>query len=99
MTAGDVVNGMSSANSILDFQPASGVECIIRDWYSSNSGESPNLAGLYDSTSGAYAVCTFAGAGGVQAYSRIIFITNTRYLRLRAAGAGHYNGYSGLQIK
>lgn len=97
MTVGDVVSGISGDNTILDFQPSSGVECVIVDWYSDNSGESPNMAGLTNGTQ--YVLCVFGGAATVGAYVRRIFVNNTRYLRIRAGGAGKYSGYSGVQTK
>ena len=91
MAIGDVVNGMSPISTILDFQPAAGVECMISDVSDSVNGHS-----LYDGvtlgTSRKY-------LNGVQMSGAMkMFINHTNYLRL-IASAGNHNWFTGIQIK
>lgn len=96
MAKGDVVNGISAAATILDFQPASGVECVVRPHINANSVSSV-YAQLYNGTT----------ASDIQPHSTVfnysqmispIYINNTRYLRIPALTAGS-SSYSGIQTK
>jgi len=94
MAVGDVVNGISGANAILDFQPAAGVECVITCTWGLLAGGQPLL---YNGSNQTNAVNT---ATESPLYWNVkIFINNTNYLRIPAQGAGTRSGYTGLQTK
>lgn len=98
MTAGDVVSGISNVASILDFQPAAGVECMITVLLEDGSaggcavhlydGANSSRMNLYD---------TAPGAGATYPAVKW-FIRNGLYLRFNAIGGGR-SGYSGIQTK
>ena len=92
MTAGDVVNGISSANTTLDFQPAAGVECVI----TSVGREATNTGfGLYDGTT----LASDTPAANLNTRKMKLWINNTRYFRIEATGAATNGSYTGIQTK
>tara|TARA_R110000822_G_scaffold152866_2_gene292329 strand:+ start:487 stop:777 length:291 start_codon:yes stop_codon:yes gene_type:complete len=96
MAAGDVVSGISTTNSI-DFQPASGVECMI----SCINGSDANYLylkitdGVTVSTSRFTNNNSFIANNGANIK---VFINNTNYLNV-TAGAGYPVSYTGVQTK
>ncbi len=95
MAIGDVVSGQGVANTILTFQPAVGVECIITQAGSSVAGwiyltDGVKLTGM---------LVTHNGATTDANNSMKLFVTNSLYLQLPANGAGTIGAYCGLQIK
>ena len=96
MAAGDVVNGLSAAASTqFDFQPAAGVECIIKSIHT----DLASAAGVWALTDGVNDAWTSATSAEINVGLVNTFINNTRYLRVAAMGAGKFGGYSGIQIK
>jgi len=93
MAVGDVVNGISAANTILTFQPSLGVECIITSAFTETIA---GVIALYNGVNFAYNNAAAADAGVMNIK---IFINNSIYLYLSAMGAAAYGAYSGLQIK
>lgn len=92
MAVGDVVNGISAVATLIDFQPAAGVEVMITEAGSTTGGGTARPA-MYDGTLISYlevSVVTFRGK---------MFINNTRYLRVNPGIAGESGHYSGIQIK
>lgn len=93
MAVGDVVSGISASNTLLDFQPAAGVECIVT---SSGFNGTANGVQMYDGTLAA------SGRGATTDVNPIgslkMFINNTRYLRLPAV-TSISTYYSGVVTK
>lgn len=96
MAVDDVVNGIGAANTILDFQPAAGVECVITSVFFDSAGMSG--PSLYNGSTEALPNSTTVTQAYVPIAGRL-FINNTNYLRMRATGSGRSNGYSGVQTK
>jgi len=94
MAVGDVVNGISPFNTLIDFQPASGVSVCITSVHVST------LVGgqLYDGTltSLSQSMRNDTGLGGTVGMK--VFITNSIYLRIPAI-ASWSSAYTGIQIK
>jgi hypothetical protein len=90
MAVGDVVNGIGLDGTIFIFQPAAGVEIMIGSTFSTSG----NQLRITNGTDVPYTTATSPG----QLNSKI-FINNTIYLNLATAGAGYFNGYTGIQIK
>ena len=94
MAVGDVINGISAANTTLDFQPAAGVECVIKShlWSSLNSPP-----GLFDGTN----LCNVLGSATytINLANISVFINNSKYWRVPAQGASQFGGYTGVQTK
>lgn len=89
------VNGISADNTLMDFQPASGVTIMI----TSIGTDATNTAwSLYDGTLiSDQRVAASLGING-SANSGKLFINNTRYIRISAAGAGNLTSYSGVTV-
>ena len=96
MAVNDVVNGISAANTILDYQPASGVEVVI-------TAISPETASnltmrLYNGTIDCILRSSYAGF--LQDTTNMkAFINNTNYLRIDALGGSANSAYTGIQTK
>lgn len=97
MAVGDVVNGISADNTIIDYQPAAGVEAVITSVMTYNLAAN-NAVGLYNGTLTANFFVVNAQQP-VNFGNTKIFVNNTRYLRVSATGAGFQGGYSGIQTK
>jgi len=89
MAVGDTVQGFSSANADLIFQPAATVSVIILSAHST-----VNPAMLYNGASVAQ-----GDNNKLQGMNQKMIITNTYYIRLQAQGAGDYSGFTGIQIQ
>ncbi len=92
MAVGDVVNGISAANTVITLQPAVGVECVITFF---GTGQvvtwGPNLTNGVNIAWG-------PPQTGDQSNCKL-FINNTNYLYVQNMGAGIFGSYSGIQIK
>tara|TARA_R110000803_G_C11894507_1_gene311328 strand:- start:158 stop:439 length:282 start_codon:yes stop_codon:yes gene_type:complete len=93
MAVGDVVNAIGVANTIIYFQPALGVTCLISCVI---RAEQVCKAGFSDGTSLSYDNVP-ANSVGMQNIKQ--FINNTNYLFINACGAGKMASYSGIQIQ
>tara|TARA_Y100000296_G_C5114812_1_gene227132 strand:- start:96 stop:377 length:282 start_codon:yes stop_codon:yes gene_type:complete len=93
MAVGDVVNVLSAATTILNYQPAAGVEIMV----SSIIRGGTNVAnGLYNGAVWAYDTAAASDTGML---NQKLFITNSIYIRINAAGGGGITSISGIQIK
>lgn len=98
MAAGDVVSAVSSiaAAASLDYQPAAGVEAIIRH-VDTSSGAADLAVGIYDGTN--HAAHTMNPALS-NVYNVFIPVTNSKYLRLTNNNVGaKILSYGGIQTK
>lgn len=98
MAVGDVVSGIGAAATILDFQPAAGVECVITYVSSTAQAGNQHAAHVYDGTNQDTGVF-YSDANLVYTGPIKIFINNTNYLRLTAPPAGLKASYTGVQTK
>jgi hypothetical protein len=89
MAVGDTVQGFSSDNTDLIFQPAATVSVIILSAHST-----VNPAMLYNGTNIAQ-----VDNNKLQGMNQKMIITNTFWIRLQAQGAGDFSGFTGIQIK
>lgn len=97
MAVGDAVNGISADNTILDFQPAAGVEVVITSYGVDNGNIVPVLYnGTIDSNMGSGGTNNNTGVSNT---NQKMFINNTNYLRIPAAGAGAFSHYTGITTK
>ena len=94
MAVGDVVSGISAVNTLLDFQPAVGVEIIITCMGMDNASDVPRL------TNGTLqcAIRNISTQSTNNFLNTKICINNTNYLRLNAI-AGASTCYTGIQTK
>lgn len=93
MATDDTVNGISAENTILDFQPAAGVQVIITDVTDFATGHQ-----LYNGTTATIGAIAVTGATQIISQAPIsLGINNTRYLRLPATAAT-YKSYSGVTL-
>jgi len=114
MAKGDVVNGVSSiANGAdLDYQPAVGVEALIKSVFLSNSnyGTTFNIGafayGIYNGSLHAHskvqspAFETNQRLGEHRTARVSVLVNNTNYLRIHNSSGGTAEaGYSGIQTK
>jgi len=106
MAVGDVVSGIASvaAGGTLDFQPAAGVEALIRGIGGSKiTGTAPDQylqaqLILYDGTNEAYILSN--PKVGVTTPVINVFINNSRYIRVKdTSGVGGILSYWGVQTK
>lgn len=86
MAVDDIINGISGDNAVLEYQPAAGVESIVTIFFTTSS------VALYNGTN--FTVGNTATSGRVS-----MGITNTRWVRVPAQGAGNFGGYSAIQVK
>ena len=96
MVVGDIVNGISADNTILDHQPAVGVEEIVTLFaLDRQAGSYGFFNGTIESN------CRTDGTlGGIQDLTNIkMGITNTLRLRCFALGAGNFSAFSAIQIQ
>lgn len=92
MAAGDVVSGIGTSGGTLDFQPASGVECIIT-WMTDNT----DGHALFNGTTASTTAQSMNTSSLIQPNFKI-FINNTRYLRINPT-VGGVKSYTGMQTK
>jgi len=85
LAIGDVVADISADNTIMTFQPAAGVECMLT---------SVQTGFGWKFSDGVVTSSDF-GLNGLQK----IFIKNDFYLIIAAGGAGKFSFYTGIQIK
>jgi hypothetical protein len=88
MVAGDVVNGVFDPVTLMVFQPAATVECVITS--ASCNGQQLRL------TDGVTSV--FINITNVDTNTKIM-INNSVYLSANAAAVGWGSSFSGIQIK
>lgn len=95
MAAGDVVSGMSAVNTVLNFQPAAGVECVITSVFMSGIANYTYIL-MHDTASGGDAEAgTFTSPAPM---NMKYFINNTRYLKMYAIAGGR-TAFTGIQLK
>jgi len=95
MVVGDVVGDISVVATLLDFQPAAGVEAVITAiTMDANVGFDGNY---YDGTRISNLQTTAAGFA-MDPSNIKLFITNTNYLRINSVPAKS-TGFTGVQIK
>ncbi len=90
-----IVNGQSGNNSIMDFQPASGVSICITTLGDDNTGGTS--ARLFDGTIASALHSTHAIVGWDPCKCEL-YINNTLYLRMTAIGSGKYSTFSGYEV-
>jgi len=90
MAVGDIVSGISGANTTLTFQPAAGVEVCITA-VQSIASQPPRLTNGTINT--VHGICTD------NQYSMKMMINNTNYLQIDNLGGSSRSGYTGIQIK
>jgi hypothetical protein len=93
MVSGDVVNGISGDDTILDLVPAAGVEIVITSIARNSMGSD---CGLFNGTTYTFDAYTNNNAGMINIK---LFINSSIYLRVSAVGIGKFTSYSGIQIK
>ena len=94
MAVNDVVVGINAAvNTILDYQPASGVETLITSIFYLSGDGAPVFYNGTNQSQYAQGATTI-----MQPYITQYFVTNTTYLRLVASSTAK-NAYSGVQTK
>jgi len=93
LVVGDVVSAFGLDNSILDFQPAAGVEVVVT---SVNTGGSGSGVQLYNGTTAG--IDTSLRADSADLGSLKFFVNNTNYLRVGANGAGNFTAFTGVQV-
>jgi len=98
MVIGDAVSGIGGDNAGLDFQPAAGVEVVIKSCFINTGINAPRIFdGVIQSDIFRYGNTAINNAnlslvGG-------IFISNAIYLRLNASGVGFRNGFTGIEVQ
>jgi len=97
MVVGDIINGISALNTILDHIPAAGVEEIVMTMHADGTNNDPALrdAGGLDSiliANGTLERNTNQG-------SLKMGITNAIFLRISALGAGNSSAFSAIQVQ
>mgnify|MGYP003679608310 FL=1 len=96
MASGDVINGFSPVGAILDFQPAAGVEIVVKTCFLNGVSNAPSLTnGTIESNMST----SNTAISGTSLSDVNIFINNTNYLRINSLGGGQYSAFSGIQIK
>ena len=94
MAVGDVVNGISAINTIITFQPAAGVECMIS---SNGLGAAGAAIVVTDGILTSWQYSTLPRYQ-VDTGNMKLFINNAIYLRVSAT-PGSSGSYSGIQTK
>ncbi len=92
MAIGDVVNDISADNTILDFQPAAGVEVVITYVSTLLAGGQPLMF------NGTNATTATTGLDNNLYYNLKMMINNTNFLRISALGAGVFSGFTGMEV-
>ena len=96
MAVDDVVNGISAEATILDYQPAAGVEAAVLGII---TGPATAAHILYDGTNSAVTSQTNeASSNGAMPITKSVGVTNTRYLRIPAFAA-QKTAYTGIVTK
>lgn len=94
MAVGDVITGLSAANTALTFQPAAGVEVMVTAFGNDNQSQHPTITdGSLD--------CLLQSSNAqtsVQSTNSKIMIDNDNYLVIPALGAGGVSYYGAIQI-
>jgi hypothetical protein len=91
MAVGDIVSALSGVNTVLDLQPAVGVEIMI----SSQLVEDTRYLALFDGTN---STAQISNTNYIDFLNSKFFINNTNYMRILGRAASR-NGYTGIQIK
>ena len=92
MAVGDIVNGISADNTIIDFQPAAGVEVVITSFVTALG----NQATFFNGTNTANAWVAAIDSGFFANVK--MFIDNTIFLRVVAQGNAKFGGFSGITV-
>lgn len=96
MVVGDAVNGISALNTVLDFQPAVGVEVVIGlCGFDGNPGQPEFFDGVLQS--GIIADGTINRDFNIT--NMKMFVTNVNYLRLPALGVGLSTSFAGIETQ
>lgn len=94
MAVGDIVNGISGVNTVLTFQPAAGVECMITFIINGQNGSVEFTTGAITSRG-----CIIIPLSDQITTGQLkILISNSYYMNL-AAVVGTRTTYQGIQIK
>lgn len=95
MAVGDVVNGISAVTTLISFQPAAGVSCVI-----TALGGDGSWAFLANGAQKGFIGFMQAGTGDNDPSDKTckVFINNTNYLEIDAS-ASLSSIYSGIQIQ
>ncbi len=94
MVVGDVVSGFSAPATILNFQPAAGVEIMISAIAMNNNVNLPKLNDGANTTYLAWGTNEEPSGSNIK-----VFINNSIYLYIPALPAGEVSGFTGIQIK
>ncbi len=91
----NIVNGISAAATILDFQPATDIQVIITS-VGDDSVSSLHVS-LYNGTDDSR---FFSGLGTANftTSNMQMFINNTNYLRMYSAGTGKLTSFTGYEL-
>ncbi len=95
LVVGDIIKEISADNTILDFQPAVGIEVVITVC-SGNGGPQPPR--FFDGANDSQIDSTAAGWLGGQPGNAKIFIDNGLFIRYIALGAGQFSAIAGMEI-
>ena len=96
LAVNDVVNGISAANTILDYQPASGVEVVIT--VSGTDTVANQIMRLYNGTIDSLMRANSTSFSQDTSNMKVL-ITNSIYFRTDALGVGLYSAYTGMVTK
>jgi len=92
LVVGDIVSDIGLVATILDFQPAAGVEVVIT---SVNTAGTTQGLSLFDGVNGT--IDTSLRADSADMGHLKFFVNNTNFARL-AAVAGNRTGFTGMQV-
>ena len=95
MAVDDVVNGISADNTIIDLQPASGVEVIITSVQM--DGSSSEFA-MFNDTNPSRMNGTEYSTKNIP-FNTKMCLNNAIFLRVFAGGIGKFLGFTGITIK
>ena len=96
MASGDVVAGLSAQATILNVQPAAGVELVIKIVFADNNDAAPQIT---DGTNVSLLGQANAYLNSGNPANMTMLINNTYYLYVQALLPDKYSGYLGIQIK
>ena len=93
MVAGDVVQGVSAVGAAIQFQPASGVQCMIS---TTSAGSGIGYTTLREA-SGSVTIYQFPNSNNSNQMNLKLFITNTVWIDVALQG-GQNVSFTGIQI-
>jgi len=98
MAAGDVVGNVYAADTT--FQPAAGVQIVITQWLTMDTGAKIEGLGDYNTAANRFQYGNGSVANNSMIYwqnsKQAIFVTNDKYFKFITGGG--YCGFTGMQI-